>query len=435
MRDIALTIIVFGLLPYILMRPQVGIYTWSWLSYMNPHRLTWGFAYSMPFAQIVAITSMISILLWKDPKRVPLTGLTTLWVLFLVWILVTTIFAMYPESAWVQYEKVMKIQLITFLTIMVIKTKEDLNTLVWVIALSIGFFGIKGGVFTLQTLGAHRVWGPPGSFIEENNALAVASLMVLPLFYYLRLQEKRRFVRHALLAFMLLIAVSVIGSQSRGALIAICATGFFLWLKTPGKIFSGAAMVVLAIGVYSFMPQSWHDRMDLIENYQQDSSAMGRIAAWKMSINVANSRPLGGGLDLWQPQTYRIYSESSADWSRNTAAHSIYFSVLAEHGWVGLFLYLAILAGAWLTASRTAKRAKEEPGLKWVCGLMRMLQVSLVAYGSGGAFLQLSYFDLPWHIVSIIVITRTIVDNWTGNRTSEVNQSCSVQKIRRREET
>jgi len=409
MRDIALTAIVLGLLPYILMKPQVGIYTWSWLSYMNPHRFTWGFAYNMPFAQMVALATLLSILFWKEPKRIPLSGLTVLWGVFLVWMLITTIFAMYPESAWVQYEKVMKIQLVTFLTMMVIRNKRDLHVLLWVIALSIGFFGIKGGVFTIQTLGAYRVWGPPGSFIEENNALAVASLMVLPLFYYLRQQVQHKLLRLALLGAMLLIAVSVIGSQSRGALIAIAATGFFLWLKTPGKIFSGLAMLVLAVGIYSFMPQSWHDRMDLIENYQQDSSAMGRISAWKMSINVANHRPLGGGLNLWNPQTYRIYSDNPQDWSRNTAAHSIYFSVLAEHGWVGLLLFLAILAIAWRTASKTAARAKQVPELKWAYQLMSMLQVSLVAYGSGGAFLQLSYFDLPWHLVAIILITATIV--------------------------
>lgn len=418
MRDILVTVIVFGLIPYILARPQVGIYTWSWLSYMNPHRLTWGFAYTMPFAQIVALASLISILIWKEPKRVPITGLTVLWMAFLGWMSLTTIFAMYPESAWLLYERVIKIQLVTFLTIMVIKTKEDLNVLIWVIALSLGFFGIKGGLFTLQTLGGYRVWGPPGSYIEENNALAVALLMVLPLFYYLRSQVQKVIVRHVLLGAMLLIVVSVIGSQSRGALIAICATGFFLWLKTPGKIISGIAMVILALGLFSFMPERWHARMDLIANYEQDESAMGRIAAWKMSTNVANSRPLGGGLNLWNSATYRLYSDNSADWSRNTAAHSIYFSVLAEHGWIGLLLFLTIMFVGWRTANSTANLAKKSSDLRWAYDLMRMLQVACVAYGAGGAFLQLSYFDLPWHIVSIIVITRTIVEKQLDKKTN-----------------
>lgn len=36
--------------------------------------------------------------------------------------------------------------------------------------------------------------------------------------------------------------------------------------------------------------------------------------------------------------------------------------------------------------------------------LARMLQVSLVAYLSGGAFLSLSYFDLPWHLIAVALL-------------------------------
>jgi len=285
MRDIAMFLIVGGLIPYILMRPQVGIYAWSWLGYMNPHRLTWSFAYSFPFAQTVAIVTLLSLLFWKQPKRIPMTGLTVIWIIFLFWMLVTTIFAMYPEWAWLQYEKVMKIQLVTFLTLVIIRTRKEIDILIWVIALSIGFYGIKGGIFTIRTLGGSHVWGPPGGYIEENNALAVGLLMVLPFFYYLMQQSKRKIVRYCLLGSMLLIVVSIIGSQSRGALIGISVTGVFLWLKTPGKIFSGVTMVVLAMSIYTFMPQSWHDRMDTITHYEEDASAMGRSNAWKMTVN------------------------------------------------------------------------------------------------------------------------------------------------------
>jgi len=301
---------------------------------------------------------------------------------------------------------------------MVIKNRKDLDILIWVIALSIGFFGIKGGLFTLQTLGAYRVWGPAGSFIEENNTLAVALLMVLPLFYYLMQQLKKPIGRLALMGSMFLIVVSVIGSQSRGALLAICVTGFFLWLKTRGKLFSGVLIVILAFGFYNFMPQSWHDRMGTIEHYQEDSSAMGRIAAWKMSINVANSNLSGGGLGLWRPLTYRLYADSPEDWERTSAAHSIYFSVLAEHGWIGLIFFISIFCAAWRTASNNIKKVKDRPDLKWISDLMRMLQVSFVAYGSGGAFLQLSYFDLPWHLVSIVVIVRVMLDKKSIEKTS-----------------
>ncbi len=55
MRDVLITLMVFATLPYIFRNPWYGVLVWSWLSYMNPHRLAYGFAYTMPFAQIVAL--------------------------------------------------------------------------------------------------------------------------------------------------------------------------------------------------------------------------------------------------------------------------------------------------------------------------------------------------------------------------------------------
>ncbi|MCF7981270.1 MAG: putative O-glycosylation ligase, exosortase A system-associated [Pseudomonadales bacterium] len=408
MRDIALTVIVMGLLPYILMRPQVGIYTWSWLSYMNPHKLTWGFAYNFPFAQIVAIFTLLSILFSKEKKTIQMTGLLGLILFFIVWICVTTAFAISIDNSFEQLVKVLKIQLITLLTILVIKSKKDIDVLLWIIVLSIGFYGVKGGLFTIKTLGASRVWGPPGGFIQENNSLAVALLMVLPLMYYLRQQVNTKWIQAGVVFAMALIVVAGFGSQSRGAFIAIGATAFYLWLKLPNKAVWALLFFVLAIGMLSFMPDSWHSRMDTISNYQADDSAMGRINAWKMAINLANHRVFGGGFNIWTAQVYQIYGET---WDKPRAAHSIYFNVLGEHGWIGLILFFSIFLGTWQTCKKLIKQTKNINELAWLSGLCRMIQVSLIAYATGGAFLSLSYFDLPWHLVSIVIICRHIVDN------------------------
>lgn len=402
MRDIVLVLIVGGLLPYILMRPQVGIYAWSWLGYMNPHRLTWGFAYSLPFAQAVALATLLSILFSKEPKRIPMTGLTVLWIMFLVWMLITTFFALYSDASWVQFEKVAKIQLVTFLTMMLIRTRKEVNILIWVIALSLGFYGIKGGIFTVQSMGGSRVWGPPGSFIEENNSLAVALLMVLPLFNYLRIQAKQKIVHYMLLGAMLLIVISAIGSQSRGALIAVGTIAVYFWLKTKHKLLTGMTLVVVAAAIFSFMPQSWHERMETISNYEEDSSAMGRINAWTVAFRLANDRVVGGGLNFWSQQVSDWYLPGV----EYQAAHSIYFSILGELGWVGLILFLLILFQAWRTASYLIKQHRDKAESKWVADLAAMIRISLLAYMSGGAFLSLSYFDLPWHLMAILLVLR-----------------------------
>src|SRR5690348_5805230 len=154
MRSILVAGIVFALLPVILFKPYIGVLVWSWLSYMNPHRLTYGFAYDFPFAYIVALVTMAGAVFAGQLRRVP----------FIAWMAVTTAFALYPAEALVQLERVAKIQLMTFVTIMLMYTRQRLQALVWVIVLSLGWFGVKGGIFTILTAGEYRVWGPPGSY-------------------------------------------------------------------------------------------------------------------------------------------------------------------------------------------------------------------------------------------------------------------------------
>lgn len=420
MRDLLILLIIFGSLPFILRKPHIGVFVWSWLSYMNPHRFSWGFAYNFPFAQVVAITLFVGLIFSKEKKSIPVSGLTIIWALFLIWMVITSVFAIYPEFATEQLIKVLKIQLVTIFTLILMNTKERIVSLLWVIVMSIGFFGIKGGVFSLVTGGGFRVWGPPGSFIEDNNELAIALLMLIPLFQFLRGQVSNIWIKRSVFAAMVLCAISVLGSQSRGALIAILVVGVFLILKSKKKILGLTVLLVLSAALFAFMPESWHQRMDTIQNYEQDESAMGRINAWQYSINVASNRITGGGFQSWTPATFAIYAPNP---NNVKVAHSIYFGVLADHGWIGLFLFLLILFMAWRSNSWIIRNAREHEQLAWTVDLARMLQVSMVAYGSGGAFLSLAYFDLPWHLIAIIVLVKSHVEKVLEQEQSSIDST------------
>jgi probable O-glycosylation ligase (exosortase A-associated) len=178
----------------------------------------------------------------------------------------------------------------------------------------------------------------------------------------------------------------------------MAAVGLFFWLKSRNKVMSLLLLLALAVLGLSFMPETWHQRMATIQTYQEDRSAMGRINAWAYSINVANDRLTGAGFESWSEFTFAIYAPNP---EAVHAGHSIFFSVLADHGWLGLLLFLAILWLSWRNLGRIIGQTEHEDPMNL---LARMLQVSLIAYMSGGAFLSLSYFDLPWHIFAIIVL-------------------------------
>ena len=400
MRDILVTLLVIGSLPFILRNAYVGVLVWSWLSYMNPHRLAWGFAYNMPFAQIVAVTLFLSLLFSKERQRVPVNTTVFVWGIFILWMGVATLNAEYTDLAMDTYLGILKVQVIIFITLILITDEKKLNQLIWVIVASIGYFSVKGGIFTLMTGGAFRVYGPPSSNITENNALAVAVLMIIPLMIYLYHISTHKWVRYGLIFGIALSVISVLGSQSRGALVAILGVGCFFWLKTKTKLVSGLAIILFASLLFAFMPESWHERMESIYNYQEDDSSMSRINSWQYSINVANDRLTGGGLQSWSKDMFAIYAPIP---DKVFVAHSIYFSVLADHGWPGLIMFLLVLGLTWRGLSKLIKSTKDEQSASFNL-LARMLQVSLVAYMAGGLFLSLSYFDLPWHLIAITML-------------------------------
>lgn len=407
MRDIVLTLIILGALPAMAKRPHIGVLFWAWVGYMNPHRLTWGFAYNMPFAMLIAAATFAGLVLSRERMRLPLTGIVVLLIIWNGWFIVTSFFSLVPEEAWDKWEKVFKIQLMTFITLMLMQSRERIHALVWVVALSIAFFGVKGGLFTLQTGAQYMVLGPTGSFIEGNTEIALALVMVLPLLRYLQLSSTNVWVRRGLVAAMILCGISILGSYSRGAFLAGAAMAVFLWMKSRQKASIGAALMVLLPVLLISMPDQWFSRMETIQSYEEDASAMGRINAWHFAYNLASDRPLvGGGFRTFDREIFHRYAPVPEDFHD---AHSIYFEVLGEQGFVGLFIFLILWLLVWRVGNRIVKAADGHADLKWARDLASMVQVSLVGYAVGGAFLGLAYFDLPYHLAAVLVIVERVI--------------------------
>lgn len=402
MRDILLLALVLWGLGMTIRKPFMGVYLWTWFSLMNPHRLTFGFAHDFPFAEVIAGTTFLSFLTGKQVKLNIWSRETVLLLLFVIWVCLTTVFAANPDGAWRELDRFLKIQLFIFITIALVSDKQKLDGFIWVMVLSIGYYGVKGGIFTILTAGTYRVWGPEDSYISGNNELALALLMTLPLMWYLRSQATNIWIRHGLLVAIMLSSVATLGSQSRGAFIGIMAIGLFFLSKTNQKLVSTVLVGIVAGMIVFFMPQAWWDRMDTIKTYDQDTSAMSRINAWEFALNVANDRVMGGGANMSTREMYALYAP---DPTMVFDIHSIYFEILGEQGWIGFGLFLLIALFSWIRCGRIARLYKNDPSNNWASDLALMIQVSLIGYASAGTFLGLAYFDYYYDLIAISVIT------------------------------
>lgn len=401
MRDLLLFALFFGSIPYIFKKPFYGILLWTLFGLMNPHKLTWGAAYYFSFAVYIAAVYLVAFVVSNENKKLPITGLSMALILFVLWASLSTLFADFPENIAHDWNRFWKVQLFTFLTIMALVSKERIILLVGTIAFSLGFYGVKGGIFTLAGGGSARVWGPEGTFIGGNNEIGLALIMTVPLINFLRIQIEHIWIKRALMLSMILCVMSILGTQSRGALVGLVAmTAFIAWKSNERVKIIFVIMLLMPIGLF-FMPETWWDRIATIGNYEEDGSAMGRINAWWFAFYYALDNPFfGGGFGAFDKAAFLIYAPEPFNYHD---AHSIYFEVLGEQGFVGLFLFLLIGILSLRSAKKISKNTKNDPELKWMSDLASMVYVSLIGYATCGAFLGLAYFDLYYMVVAILI--------------------------------
>lgn len=406
MRDIIVFLLIFGTIPLVLKRPATGVLVFAWISIMNPHRLTYGMAKDFPFAALIAVLTMLALVFTKEKRKYVWAPASILLLILALWMTFTTFFALVPIRAWDEWNRVFKTLLMVAITILAINEKKDLQTLVWVLGLSLGFYGLKGGLFSLATGGSYRVWGPDGSYIGENNALAVALVMTVPILWYLRSQTQHKMGRRVLAFIALMSIVSAAGSYSRGALLAGAAMLGMLWFKSSKKLATGFGLLIIIPIVFMLMPEQWHDRMSSISSYQSDGSSLGRLNAWYFAMEIAQRFVTGGGFNVFEPTIFRLYAPDPLDYH---VAHSIYFQVMGEHGFIGLFLYLAFIFATWRAASSIARACGKRPDLAWASDLARACQVSMVGFLVGGAFLSLAYYDYFYYLMATLMITKKVI--------------------------
>ncbi len=432
MRDLVFVLAFLFILYATFKRPFIGAAMWLWVAMHFPNGWVYGFAGNFRYNLIIVLSALLSYFIWKHKPKIKTDRLNFLIGLFLIWTTVTSSFTIsIAELVWGEWVQFLKITLFYFFTIAVLRSKLHINLMLWALALSIGFYGCLEGLKYIASGGGHRIAGLSGHVLGDRNELALAFNMVLPLLVYLIGITKTKWIKYALICAVSLNVVAIFGTYSRGGLLALFIVGGYFWWQSKQK-FLYAFLVILVVSVsIEFLPSSWHDRMDTIETADQDLSFLGRVLAWKHAVLVANDNIItGGGFKAGQVSyIWRSYDAAgNFNYIIETghlshvgfkAAHSIYFQVLGEHGYIGLLLFLGILLTAFRKASAIIKRAKLTNQDIETVNLCRLLKVSLLAYCAGGAGVSLAYFDMLYALLAIMYVIdhRIIPESMLAHKT------------------
>lgn len=265
----------------------------------------------------------------------------------------------------------------------------------------------------------------PGSYLFDENDAALAINMAIPYALYMYLfpgfsKKNRFFILFSLCTMVLAVGITA----SRGAVVGLGAI-FFTFLLLSEKPIRNAmifvAMLVVATPiVVSNLPPGYLDDMENMSN-PEDKTRDERIWSWSIGWVMFVENPIlgvGAGNYEW---TNHLYAHLSPLYTPKRkilggrAAHSLYFTLLPELGFVGTAIYCAIVLGLMQRYRKfrsffNSQQTKSEDLLRFML-LYKAVTASAVAFLITGAFITVLYYPPFWHLVGLSValyrISRT----------------------------
>lgn len=405
MRDLIVFAVVMLALPSCFRRPFLGLLLFSWLAYMRPQDLCWGFARTMRLSFFVGLAMIVGWWANENGRRPFATWDTRSHLMLALGLLVTVSYAFapvhdeYTNSYFFEYVKILAIALFTSGQV---DSRQRLRAMLWTIALSLGFFGIKGGLFGVLSGGAQILRGP-GGMLEDNNDFALALVMNVPLLWYLGISERARpLVLRGTQIAVALTVITIVLTQSRGGFLALCMTGLWIAWRSGKLIRAAMSLVVLGVLFLVLAPPEVLERLGTIGD-RKESSAAARFTAWAVAFRMIEANPLlGVGMRNFKSSYVDYADAASIKAGSSYVAHNSYLQIWAESGTLAFVVYLMLLGSVFVMCRRVYRIGRTRPDFAWMADYARMMEATTIGFLVGAFFLNRGHFDLVYHWLALV---------------------------------
>ena len=427
MRDIGIILFLLALLGLALKRPFLFTLAYIYVDTVSPQRISYYLLNSIPLSMIVAVLAIGSWLLLDSKKGTRVTLFQCLLVILILYAGWTTQNAVAPIPAKEKWDWVWKGLLFAAFLPFVVRTRLRVEAALLFLVLSAGVIIISAGIKTLAGGGGYgrlNLMVDSNTGLYEGSIISTFAIAVIPIVLWFTrhgtifppavapaatgpgkaappapASGPARMVKYFCAAFAFACLLIPIGTEARTGLVCIGALAV-LMLRDVKRRFLYLGLVAFA-GTLSLplLPQSFQERMGLIQGYQQDSSAASRLAVWQWAIEFAGEHPTGGGFGAYHTNRLEVQTTAVVDEGgvqsvvsrklidEGRAWHSAYFEMLGEQGYPGLLLFLAIQCSLLLRMELIRRRyAKAVAKQAWIAPLATALQHFQIIYLVGAIF-------------------------------------------------
>jgi len=373
---------------------------------------------SMPISFLIGAATLAAYLLLdrKNPPRFNIALICL--VLFASWVTLTLQWAVSPEAAESKWSWAFKVICFTVFVPYLFRTRIQIEALILTILFSIGATILSFGIKTAISGGGYGVFlGLYNSNygLGEGSTLALTVVSAIPLFLFFAnnsLIIPRSFYRKFLMyGFSVAAVLAAIGTTSRTGLVALVVLMFLKWVGSSRKFVHLIVLLFLAGATTFVIDESWQSRMSTITDYEQESSAAGRIAVWKWTMEFVMENPLGGGFDSFRINKIRTPHPLDPDQIlevRGKAFHSSYFEILGEHGFVGLAIFGILIFLTFKYLGRLSRDPPDGEEGAWIGGLASAVRQSLFVYLVGSLFIGIAFQPFMYYLIATAICLREL---------------------------
>jgi putative inorganic carbon (hco3(-)) transporter len=361
----------------------------------------------LPWAQLCLIVSLAGAL--ADPsvkwKSLPANA----WmVLFLVCILLSTLFATYPDISQDHIMDFFGWFIIYFLIVNIVNNRERFYIFLMIFIVAAGKIAVGTTKIWVMRGFSFTSWGlsGPNGFFQNSGELSVLMIMLFPLVYFIygALKDRGKTWESWLLMLLWICPImTTLGASSRGSQLALAVQLLMIFRKNIFRLKTLIPSVLILVLAFYLLPEEQKQRFS---ETGEDKSSQQRILYWTHGWEMMTDHPvLGVGYFNFVPYYQDNYSYDLL-YEFAQLPHNIFVQVGTDVGFTGLFVFLMLINTFFITVIRVAtlSRNNEEKAIAYGLGY------GFLGFVIAGQFVTITYYPFMWIHLSLLMSLYSILN-------------------------